>query len=52
VLDAGVRAYFRFGRDVRVEFADLRLQVLEVAGQEILTRDKVPLRVNLNAVTA
>ena len=49
VLDAGLRAYFRFGRDVRVEFVDLRLQVIEVAGQEILTKDKVPLRVNLNA---
>jgi regulator of protease activity HflC (stomatin/prohibitin superfamily) len=49
VLDAGLRAYFRFGRDLRVEFVDLRLQVLEVAGQEILTKDKVPLRVNLNA---
>ena len=49
VLDAGLRAYWRFGRDMRVEFVDLRLQVLEVAGQEILTKDKVPLRVNLNA---
>jgi len=49
VLEAGLHAYWRFGRDVRVEFVDLRLQVLEVAGQEILTRDKVPLRVNLNA---
>ena len=49
VLDAGVRAFWRFGRDLRVEFVDLRLQVLEVAGQEILTKDKVPLRVNLNA---
>jgi regulator of protease activity HflC (stomatin/prohibitin superfamily) len=49
VLDAGLRAFYRFGRDLRVEFADLRLQVLEVAGQEILTKDKVPLRVNLNA---
>ena len=28
---------------------DLRLQAIEVAGQEILTKDKVPLRVNLNA---
>ena len=28
---------------------DLRLQVLEVAGQEILTKDKVTLRVNLTA---
>ena len=49
LLDAGVHAFYRFGRDMRVEFVDLRLQVLEVAGQEILTKDKVPLRVNLNA---
>jgi regulator of protease activity HflC (stomatin/prohibitin superfamily) len=49
LLDAGLRAFYRFGRDMRVDFVDLRLQVLEVAGQEILTKDKVPLRVNLNA---
>lgn len=49
VLEPGLKAYFRFGRDLRVEFVDLRLQVIEVAGQEILTKDKVPLRVNLNA---
>ena len=49
VLDAGLRAFYSFGRTLRVDFVDLRLQVLEVAGQEILTKDKVPLRVNLNA---
>jgi hypothetical protein len=49
VLEPGLSAYWRFGRDMRVDFVDLRLQVLEVAGQEILTKDKVPLRVNLNA---
>jgi regulator of protease activity HflC (stomatin/prohibitin superfamily) len=49
VLEAGLTAFYRFGRDLRVELVDLRLQVIEVAGQEILTRDKVPLRVNLNA---
>jgi regulator of protease activity HflC (stomatin/prohibitin superfamily) len=49
LLDPGVRAFYRVGRDMRVDFVDLRLQVLEVAGQEILTKDKVPLRVNLNA---
>jgi len=49
VLEAGLTAYWRFGRDLRVEFVDLRLQVIEVAGQEILTKDKVPLRVNLSA---
>jgi len=49
LLDAGVRAFYAFGRNLRVEFVDQRLQVVEVAGQEILTKDKVPLRVNLNA---
>jgi regulator of protease activity HflC (stomatin/prohibitin superfamily) len=49
VLEPGLTAFWRFGRDMRVDFVDLRLQVLEVAGQEILTKDKVPLRVNLNA---
>jgi Membrane protease subunits, stomatin/prohibitin homologs len=49
MLEPGLTAFYRFGRDMRVEFVDLRLQVIEVAGQEILTKDKVPLRVNLNA---
>jgi regulator of protease activity HflC (stomatin/prohibitin superfamily) len=49
VLVSGPYAFWRFGRDIRVEFVDLRLQVLEVAGQEILTKDKVSLRVNLTA---
>ena len=49
VLDAGMHYYWRFLRDLRVDVVDLRLQVIEVAGQEILTKDKVPLRVNLNA---
>jgi regulator of protease activity HflC (stomatin/prohibitin superfamily) len=49
LLEPGLRAFYQFGRTLRVEFVDLRLQVIEVAGQEILTKDKVPLRVNLNA---
>jgi regulator of protease activity HflC (stomatin/prohibitin superfamily) len=49
LLDAGVYGYWRFNRDVRADFADLRLQALEVAGQEILTRDKVSLRINMTA---
>jgi regulator of protease activity HflC (stomatin/prohibitin superfamily) len=49
LLEPGLRAFFDFGRHLRVDFVDLRLQVVEVAGQEILTKDKVPLRVNLNA---
>ena len=49
LLEPGLRAFFDYGRNLRTEFVDLRLQVLEVAGQEILTKDKVPLRVNLTA---
>lgn len=49
VLGTGKTAYWRFNRDIQVELVDTRLQSLEVAGQEILTRDKVSLRINLNA---
>jgi regulator of protease activity HflC (stomatin/prohibitin superfamily) len=43
VLEPGVYAFWKFGRDLRAEFVDMRLQALEVAGQEILTKDKVAL---------
>ncbi|VWC84438.1 MULTISPECIES: slipin family protein [Burkholderia] len=49
LLDAGTAAFWRFNRDVTVELVDLRLQAIEVGGQEILTRDKVALRLNLSA---
>ncbi|AIO29411.1 slipin family protein [Burkholderia cepacia] len=49
LLDAGVSAFWRFNRDIAVELVDLRVQALEVGGQEILTRDKVALRLNLSA---
>ncbi len=50
VLKPGLTAYWKFQRNVKVEMVDLRLQTMEVAGQEILTRDKVSLRVNLTAL--
>jgi regulator of protease activity HflC (stomatin/prohibitin superfamily) len=49
LLQPGVAAFFKFGRDIKVDLVDLRLQAIEVAGQEILTKDKVSLRVTLNA---
>lgn len=49
-LAPGVYGWWRYGRNVRVEIVDTRLAEIEVAGQEILTRDKVSLRVNLVAV--
>lgn len=49
LLQAGVHAFWKFNRNVAVEVVDLRLQTVEVSGQEILTRDKVGLRLNLVA---
>ena len=49
LLQPGVHAFWRVGRDLRSDTVDTRLQMLDVAGQEILTRDKVALRVNLVA---
>ena len=49
LLQPGLHAFWRFNRDVKAEAVDLRMHALEVAGQEILTKDKVGLRINLNA---
>lgn len=49
LLLPGVSAYWRFNRDLQWELIDTRWQPLEVSGQEILTRDKVSLRINLAA---
>lgn len=49
LLPPGSFAFWKFNRNVAVEAVDLRLQALEVTGQEILTRDKVALRLNLSA---
>ena len=48
-LAAGFHAFFAVERDVSVELFDTRVQTLEVSGQEILTKDKVSLRINLTA---
>jgi regulator of protease activity HflC (stomatin/prohibitin superfamily) len=48
-LEPGLHVFFRFNRDLKSELVDLRLQAIEVSGQEILTKDKVALRVNLTA---
>ena len=50
VLKPGLSAFWKYQRVLRVELVDLRLQTMEVSGQEILTRDKVSLRVNLSAL--
>lgn len=48
-LKPGLHGFWSWLKSVRVETLDLRLQALEVSGQEILTKDKVSLRINLSA---
>jgi regulator of protease activity HflC (stomatin/prohibitin superfamily) len=49
LLAPGSYAFWKFNRNVAVDAVDLRLQAAEVTGQDILTRDKVGLRLNLSA---
>ena len=46
-LKPGFYAFWKFNRSISVEQVDSRVQPMEVAGQDILSRDKVSLRVNL-----
>ena len=45
-LDAGVYHFWRGNSKITTQYVDTRLTPLEVSGQEMLTRDKVTLRVN------
>lgn len=47
-LVPGVYYFWRTEKIIRVQKADLRSQLLEVAGQEILTKDKAAIRVNFD----
>ncbi|MDU6924456.1 slipin family protein [Franconibacter helveticus] len=49
LLPPGLSAYWKINHLVEAEVVDTRLQAMEVSGQEILTKDKVNLRINLGA---
>ena len=49
LLEPGSYAFWKFNRTIQVRHVDMRLQTLEVSGQEILSKDKVSLRLNLTA---
>ncbi|ELY3545351.1 slipin family protein [Cronobacter turicensis] len=49
LLPPGLSAYWKINHLVEAEVIDTRLQAMEVSGQEILTKDKVNLRINLGA---
>ncbi len=49
LMTAATEVFWGFNRDIVVETVDTRLQNQEVSGQEILTKDKVALRISLIA---
>ncbi|MEI8363665.1 MAG: slipin family protein [Betaproteobacteria bacterium] len=48
-LSPGTYAWWKFCRVLKTKLYDTRLQNMEINGQEILTKDKVSLRINLSA---
>ena len=48
-LEPGMHSFWNVGRTVNVKIVDTRQHALDVTGQEVLTRDKVSIRVNLVA---
>lgn len=50
VLPPGVHVWWQFNHSIKVTQLDTRLQTMEVNGQEILTKDRVGLRINLSAL--
>ncbi len=48
-LEPGVTGYWNPGRKIAAKLVDLTRQALDVTGQEVLTRDRVTLRINISA---
>ncbi|NIG54947.1 slipin family protein [Chitinophaga sp. Cy-1792] len=46
VLDSGVYSFYVNSHQIELKKADMRMQALEISGQEILTKDKAALRIN------
>ncbi|AYG61368.1 slipin family protein [Rhizobium jaguaris] len=48
-LEPGMHAFWNVGKALQVKIVDLKRQSLDVAGQELLTKDRVTIRVNISA---
>lgn len=48
-LKPGVYGFWQLFQKVEIKLFDLRKQTLEISGQEILTKDRVSIRINLTA---
>lgn len=50
LLDSGRHGFWKYNRDIQIVLQSFKLQTIEVNGQEILTKDRVSLRLNLQAM--
>ena len=48
-LEPGQHAFWQFNHTIEVKVFDCKTQMLEISGQEILSKDRVSLRINLSA---
>jgi len=48
-LEPGVHGFWNVGKTVQVKVIDRKWQALDVTGQELLTRDRVTIRINIAA---
>lgn len=48
-LEPGQHAFWQFNHAIELKSFDCRTQMLEISGQEILSKDRVSLRINLSA---
>ncbi|MDE1996564.1 MAG: slipin family protein, partial [Rhizobiaceae bacterium] len=46
MLEPGTHSFWNIGKALQVKIVDLKRQSLDVAGQELLTKDRVTIRVN------
>lgn len=49
LLEPGYYGFWRYNRNIGVKLMDMRLQSMEVSGQEMLSKDRVSLRLNVSA---
>lgn len=50
VLGKGVYGYWAYGNDVSIQLCDMKQRLLEISGQEMLTSDRLSLRMNVVAM--
>lgn len=49
-LTKGIYSFWNYTKDVTVKLFDMKQKVMDIAGQEILTRDKIGIRMNVNCM--